>query len=145
MPKLMYVHSSYNDRDPLIQFNKPLELRSKCSLTMYVYLILTCPHSHQFDMTVNTTHPHIHRTLDTVMLMFFQSIVSPTHTHSQTRSHVWSDTFNGHFVFEDNSIAYSNRNSNKNNKTITTSALTCCMFHVLYDVCNWSSHGNGKC
>lgn len=78
--------------------------------------------------------------------MFFQSIVSPTHsTHRdrQTRSHVWSDTFNGHFVFEDNSIAYSNSN-NKNTKTITTSAVTCCMFHVLYDVSNWSSHGNGK-
>lgn len=77
------------------------------------------------------------------MLMFFQSIVYQTHTHThrQRRSHVWSDTFNGHFVFEDNSIAYSNSN---NTKTITTSAVTCCMFRVLYDVCNWSSHGNGK-
>lgn len=126
---------------------------------MYVYLILTCPHSHQFDMTVNTTmysvHTHTYNeTLDTVMLMFFQSIVYQTHTHThrQRRSHVWSDTFNGHFVFEDNSIAYSNSNSNSNSnssnsnntKTITTSAVTCCMFRVLYDVCNWSSHGNGK-
>lgn len=96
------------------------------------------------------THTHTYNeTLDTVMLMFFQSIVYQTHTHihRQRRSHVWSDTFNGHFVFEDNSIAYSNSNSNSgynNTKTITTSAVTCCMFRVLYDVCNWSSHGNGK-